>query len=308
MTRSEESRKTSPDPLTALLQPIFSGSDFHHAAKQCGDWLLSHEHAVAPSFHLVTEGQCRLTWYDGGQELLEAGDLLFFPGDAPHRLAPRTVLAHEPRRVVSLSSDVAGVGLICGYFRFLHQIPPAWFSVLPRIVRISQQGRGGVLQHVVEAIAEEMPGAEAPGRELTTNALANVLLTLILRYCLEQGLLETRSLMEFLDPSVRRALRLLHEDPRRDWTLRELACEVGLSRSSFSERFHRVVGTTVARYQARLRMILADQALANGESIVGAMLASGYRSESTFRKAYKRIKGVPPARLKTLCLITPYGG
>ena len=91
----------------------------------------------------------------------------------------------------------------------------------------------------------------------------------------------------------------MHEDPRRDWTLHELARAVGLSRSSFSERFHRVVGMTVVRYQGRLRMILADQALANGESIVGAMLASGYRSESTFRKAYKRIRGEPPSRLKT---------
>lgn len=300
MTLHDKDAKIIKDPLSTLLQPIFLGSDFHHAAKQCGDWLLSHEHAVAPSFHLVTEGQCRLTWYDGSQEFLRPGDLVFFPGDSPHRLAPENVSAGVSRRVVSLNSTVPGVGLICGHFRFLHDVPPAWFHVLPRIVCIPQQARERSFQHVVEALAEEMAEAETLGHALTTSALANALLTLILRYCLAKELLETRYLREFLDPPVRRALKLLQEDPRRDWTLRELAYEVGLSRSSFSERFHRVVGTTVARYQARLRMLLADRALANGESIIGAMLASGYRSESTFRKAYKRVRGVPPVRLKTL--------
>ena len=300
MTHHETREDVARDPLTALLKPIFLGSEFYHAAKQCGDWLLSHEHAVAPSFHLVSEGQCCLTWLDGGRERLNPGDLVFFPGDTPHRLTPENVPTREPRQVVSLSSDIAGVGLICGHYRFLHDAPPAWFSMLPRIVRIPREARGCALQNVVEALAGEMSGLEAPGHVLTTNALANALLTLILRHCLERELLGVRSLREFLDPPIGRALKVLHADPRRDWTLQELAYEVGLSRSSFSQRFHRVVGTTVARYQGRLRMMLADQALANGESIVGAMLASGYRSESTFRKAYKRMRGVPPARLKTL--------
>ncbi|MCK0716245.1 cupin domain-containing protein [Chromohalobacter sarecensis] len=300
MTLHESDDMLAGDPLTALLQPVFMGSDFHHAAKQCGDWFLSHEHAIAPSFHLVTEGRCRLTWHDGGEERLQEGDLVFFPGDTPHRLAPEYVSGSESQQIVSLSSTTTGVGLICGHFRFLHDVPPAWFNVLPRSVIISRQARGCAFDNVVEALAEEMSETQAIGHALTTNALANVLLTLILRHCLETALLETRTLRAYLDPPVRKALKRLHEAPQRDWTLQELAHEVGLSRSSFSERFHHIVGTTVARYQGQLRMMLADQALANGESIVGAMLASGYRSESTFRKAYKRIRGVPPARIKTL--------
>ncbi|MCI0509575.1 AraC family transcriptional regulator [Chromohalobacter marismortui] len=299
MTHRETRGDVAQDPLTALLKPIFMGSDFYHVAKQCGDWLLSHEHAVAPSFHLVTEGQCRLAWHDGGEEHLQAGDLAFFPGDAPHQLTPQGVSTDTPTQVVPLRSSRPGVGLICGHFRFVHDVPPAWFGALPRIVRIPRQARGQTFQHAVEAFAEELSNGDAPGHAPVTNALANALLILMLRHCLETRLLDQRHLMAFLDTPVSRALKLLHEDPRCDWTLHELARAVGLSRSSFSERFHRVVGMTVVRYQGRLRMILADQALANGESIVGAMLASGYRSESTFRKAYKRIRGVPPSRLKT---------
>ncbi|GAA5178608.1 MULTISPECIES: AraC family transcriptional regulator [Halomonadaceae] len=299
MTHRETREDVARDPLTALLKPIFMGSDFYHVAKQCGDWLLSHEHAVAPSFHLVTEGQCRLAWHDGGEEHLQAGDLAFFPGDTPHQLTPQGVPADTPTQVVTLRSSRPGVGLICGHFRFVHDVPPAWFGALPRIVRIPRQARGQTFQHAVEAFAQELSNGNAPGHAPVTNALANALLILMLRHCLETQLLDHRHLMAFLDAPISRALKLLHEDPRRDWTLHELARAVGLSRSSFSERFHRVVGMTVVRYQGRLRMILADQALANGESIVGAMLASGYRSESTFRKAYKRIRGEPPSRLKT---------
>ncbi|WIX32607.1 AraC family transcriptional regulator [Salinicola sp. JS01] len=299
MTNHASREEPARDPLTALLKPIFMGSDFYHVAKQCGDWLLSHEHAVAPSFHLVTEGQCRLAWHDGGEEHLQSGDLAFFPGDAPHQLTPQGVSTDTPAQVVPLRSSRSGVGLICGHFRFVHDVPPAWFGALPRIVRIPRQARGQTFQHAVEAFAEESSNEDMPGHAPVMNALANALLILMLRHCLETRLLDQRHLMAFLDTPVSRALKLLHEDPRRDWTLHELARAVGLSRSSFSERFHRVVGMTVVRYQGRLRMILADHALANGESIVGAMLASGYRSESTFRKAYKRIRGVPPSRLKT---------
>ncbi|WP_217488145.1 AraC family transcriptional regulator [Onishia taeanensis] len=298
MTRHDAHKGIGQDPLTSLLKPIFMGSDFYHVAKQCGDWLLSHEHAIAPSFHLVTEGQCRLTWHDGGVEHLQAGDLAFFPGDAPHQLTPEGASTDTRPQVVPLDSPQPGVGLICGHFRFVHDIPPAWFGALPRIVRISRPARGEAFQQTIEAFAKELPAEDAPGHRPVTTSLANALLIFMLRHCLETRLLDYRHLMSFLDTPVSRALALLHENPRRDWTLHELARAVGLSRSSFSERFHRVVGVTVARYHGWLRMMLADQALANGESIVGAMLASGYRSESTFRKAYKRIRGVSPSRLK----------
>jgi|TARA_A100001518_G_C1226396_1_gene75963 AraC-like DNA-binding protein len=300
MTRLEKEGAAARDPLTELLNPIFLGSDFYHAGKQCGDWLLSHEHAVAPSFHLLTEGQCCITWHDGCEEHLQAGDLAFFPGDAPHYLTPGNLVTRTPPQSTALNSTLPGVGLICGRFRFLHDVPPAWFGVLPRIVRIPRQEQQGAFQHVVASIVAELSKDSMPGHTPLTNALANALLVLVLRFCLERELIDRRRLMSFLDPPVSRAIRLLHKDPRRTWTLNELAWDVGLSRSSFSERFHRVVGTTVIRYQGRIRMMLADQALANGESIVGAMLASGYRSESTFRKAYKRVRGFPPARLKTL--------
>ncbi|MCW4152134.1 AraC family transcriptional regulator [Halomonas sp. 18H] len=297
MSATETTAPGDQDILTRLLHPIFLGSHFYHAAKHCGEWLLNHQHAVAPSFHLVTEGQCRLTWQDGQEEMLAERELVFFPGDTPHRLMPgsREAICHPS--MVSLRSPQPGTGLVCGQFRFLHDVPPTWFHQLPRIVRLPVAQRHTALDQVVNAIIDEMTRHDSPGHELTVNALANALLTMLLRHCLEHALLDQRSLGAFLDPPINRAISLLHEDPTRHWTVAQLATQAGLSRSSLSERFPRVVGITVANYQARLRMILADQALARGESVMGAMLASGYRSESTFRKAYQRIRGMPPRRL-----------
>ena len=54
----------------------------------------------------------------------------------------------------------------------------------------------------------------------------------------------------------------LHRDLGKDWTLSELAAEMGSSRSVFAERFLTVTDVTPVRYLTELRMRLAAQWLA----------------------------------------------
>jgi AraC-like DNA-binding protein len=97
------------------------------------------------------------------------------------------------------------------------------------------------------------------------------------------------------DPYVGRALARLHGDPKRAWTVDELAREVALSRSALAERFTDMIGTPPMQYLTQWRLTLAAQALrAGSDGIARIAERSGYDSEAAFTRAFKREFGVPP--------------
>lgn len=75
----------------------------------------------------------------------------------------------------------------------------------------------------------------------------------------------------------------------------ELAAEVALSRSAFTARFHRLVGEPPMRYLTRARLAHAAGLLHTtdlGLAEIGRR--TGYQSEFSFSRAFKRAFGVAP--------------
>lgn len=98
------------------------------------------------------------------------------------------------------------------------------------------------------------------------------------------------------DPYVGKALRLLHANPVRDWTVDQLAREVAVSRSVLAQRFTELVGEAPMRYLANWRMQLAKQMMREGaRNIQEVATRVGYDSEAAFNRAFKRVTGFPPA-------------
>ena len=98
------------------------------------------------------------------------------------------------------------------------------------------------------------------------------------------------------DPHVGKALRLMHEDPVRDWTVDELAREVAISRSVLAQRFTTLVGEAPMRYLAGWRMQVAKQMMRDGAvNLQDVATRVGYESEAAFSRAFKRATGSPPA-------------
>ncbi|HRD44950.1 MAG TPA: AraC family transcriptional regulator [Caulobacter sp.] len=97
------------------------------------------------------------------------------------------------------------------------------------------------------------------------------------------------------DPQVGRALRLLHAEPARAWTLAALARETGLSRSVLAERFTAALGAPPMTYLQNWRMQIASSLLAVGSLTVAQIaMEVGYESEAAFSRAFKRVTGEPP--------------
>lgn len=140
----------------------------------------------------------------------------------------------------------------------------------------------------------------APGATVVAEHLAVVLLVRTIRWHLAHGHLRGRSwLTGLVDPVVAPALRAIHAEPERPWTVATLARAGGVSRSTLAERFRDVTGTGPIEYLVDWRMELATERLQSTDASVAAIARSlGYGSESAFSNAFKRVRGVRPSQAR----------
>ncbi|SCX10903.1 AraC family transcriptional regulator [Agrobacterium rosae] len=129
--------------------------------------------------------------------------------------------------------------------------------------------------------------------------LADVVAAFIVRAWVECGCGDSSGWIAALrDPRLGRVILAIHNNPGHDWSLAELANQMGASRSVFAERFLEVTGITPLRYLTELRMRLASQWIGKEHMpIETAAIKLGYGSQAAFSRAFKRIIGHPPGSL-----------
>jgi AraC-like DNA-binding protein len=99
------------------------------------------------------------------------------------------------------------------------------------------------------------------------------------------------------DTRLAAAMRHLHGDPARAWTVLELAQKAALSRSAFFERFSRAVGLPPMEYLLAWRMAMAKDLLRrSGLALAEVAERVGYSSASTFSTAFSRHVGQAPGQ------------
>jgi AraC-like DNA-binding protein len=97
------------------------------------------------------------------------------------------------------------------------------------------------------------------------------------------------------DPVVGPALRLLHHEPARPWTVATLATETGVSRAALARRFTELVGEPPMSFLAGWRLALAADLLRDPQATLGAVARQvGYGSPYALSTAFKRVRGVSP--------------
>jgi AraC-like DNA-binding protein len=101
------------------------------------------------------------------------------------------------------------------------------------------------------------------------------------------------------DRYVDKAVCILQETPRGDWSVGSLASVVGLSRRSFTRRFATELGEAPGEHLTRRRMELATHLLRTTDLDVGEVARRvGYESGAAFCRAFKRRHGVSPNRFR----------
>jgi AraC-like DNA-binding protein len=192
----------------------------------------------------------------------------------------------------------AATDVICGTFHIGGPVAESLLAVLPRVIHMpgARARHFAWLDALLHQLAEESQ-SDAPGSRFASSRLVDLLLVLVVRYWLAQqpelrgGLLAAQR-----DPRIAATLARLHRAPERNWEVAGLAAAVGMSRSSFTERFTVLVGEPPLKYLTRWRVNLAARLLAS-PSISVAEVAErvGYDSEAAFSRAFKRHLGSAPA-------------
>ena len=134
------------------------------------------------------------------------------------------------------------------------------------------------------------------GRDLVLSRLVEILLIEALQS--SSGDEASPGLLRGLaDARLAPAIRQIHAQIARSWTVAELAKAAALSRSVFFDRFSRMVGLTPMEYLLAWRMAVARDLLRQQElGITDVAARVGYGSASTFSTAFRRHVGQPPRR------------
>jgi AraC family transcriptional regulator, alkane utilization regulator len=307
------------DALSDVLSAIRLDGAVYVDAEFTAPWCVATRyglHTAAPKlpdsdhvvfFHLLTDGAC-VARLAGGNEVIQvkAGDLLLLPHDDLHVLGsdlklPFSEVRNPPPESGLLELRAGGGGqatrFICGYLACDRRASRALLGSLPPMLRIplGDISLSGWLADLLRLGVNESR-AERPGSQSLLAKLSELAFTEALRRYAQSNPPELKGWLAGLqDAYVGRALALLHGDPARGWTVEELAREVALSRSALAERFTTMIGEPPMQYLTRWRLTLAAQALrAGNQSIARIAEQSGYDSEASFTRAFKREFGVPP--------------
>jgi AraC-like DNA-binding protein len=156
---------------------------------------------------------------------------------------------------------------------------------------------------VVPLLADEIVKDE-PGQEAVLDRLLDLLLIAVLRAWFARPEAETPGWYRaYGDPIVGHAIRLLHHNPERPWTVASLAREAGVSRAALARRFHELVGEPPMAFLTGWRIALAaDMLLEPGTTIGSVAHQVGYGSPFALSTAFKRIRGVSPQQHRAAAL------
>src|SRR3954463_15064496 len=271
-------------------------------------WRLSFGSADAPAIHYNLSGTGRMVIRGFPAFPLVPHTLVITPAKNPFHIevddciAPKTVNVVEaqwdPRFGERIQRFVAGdvepmVTLICGYFRATYGSSIDLFAGLSTPI-VERFEPGDELGSKLQAALAEISGRQVGMQAMTTAILKQVLVTLV-RRCLNSTSVWLERFSILSDRQIALAFADMVARPSANHSVAALAQKAGLSRSAFMARFVRAIGCSpmVALRQMRMKRA-ADMLAAKTFSVEQIARAVGYRSCSSFLRAFRQVHGHVP--------------
>jgi AraC-like DNA-binding protein len=264
------------DRLSALLERFELSAHVFHSGALCGVANFDAGHG-AGHLHLLRHGSLGVTDAQGRRTLLDEPSVLFFPRAAAHRLD---------------ADPVQGAELVCASVEFgvgdenplLRALPARLLVPLARLPGLD--------------LTQQLLFGEAFGQRCGHNAavsrLTEVLLIQVLRYAIEQRLVDGGLMAGLADPRLHKALSAVHAEPARAWTLEAMAAEAGMSRARFAAHFAQLVGVPPGEYVTGWRLGLARSMLRRGLAVKQVAVEVGYANASALGRVFSQRLGTSP--------------
>jgi AraC-like DNA-binding protein len=291
------------DPLADVIALLRPRAVFSKVISGAGAWGVRYSAFGQPSFCTLLEGRCLLAVQGQEPITLEAGDFVLMPATPGFTLSgfePVVPVAIDALQAAGVEGDLRhgrpdgppDVRMLGGYFAFGSPDAALLVSLLPALLHVRGIERLSVLVRLVREESTE----QRAGRELVLGRLVEVLLIEALRSTTGEGA-PPGLLRGLADARLAAAMRLLHGEPARAWTVDELARQAALSRSAFFDRFSRAVGLRPMEYLLAWRMALAKDLLSRpGVALAEVAERVGYSSASSFSTAFSRHVGQAPGQ------------
>lgn len=309
-------RITTPindQPIGKLLDSLRMESAFFTYSTLSSPWAV----AMPPMsncmmFHLILEGEAHFQ-AQSEHFVLQPGDFVLYPKGDGHAFSDggcqRVTPLHElPIKSVTERYETLEFGghgptskVICGVLIFEHPLAIRLMGILPQSIVIRRDAAESV--NIVSTISELLKSEAqsiSVGAEAVIARLADILVIAAMRQYLNQ-LDDTKLgwLGALDDDRIGEALKLIHAQPDKHWSLEELATTVGMSRTSFAQHFKSLVGNTPMDYLTEWRMSLAFSRLQlSKDTVLAIALDVGYQSEAAFSRAFKKVLGKSPGEVR----------
>ena len=302
--------------LASILNKLRLTDCFYCKSNCYTPWGFINPKGTGAIFHFVVKGGSFVITDSGESTYLEEGDLVLLPKGDDHSLKSDLGAKIIPFDTLDLietseistkmilgsrSEDSDQSILICGGLTFHPEWHPI-FEILPSMVTLKKgDGSNSSLEHIIKLMENEVYGV-LPGSEVVITRLCELLVIAAIR---NWAIVEKNSSFGWIqalkDRNIGKALNKIHEKPSESWSVASLAKEAVLSRTVFAERFAKMLGVTPMQYLLSLRMNLAgDMLRKGGEHIIEEIaFETGYSSEVSFRRAFKRFWGKAPGAFRS---------
>ncbi|MEV0230685.1 AraC family transcriptional regulator [Nonomuraea sp. NPDC050786] len=274
---------------------------------------------LSPPWALTFTGQASLTlcvplrgegWIirDGDARRLREGEAAIVRGPEPFVFSD----TEAPRRVTNAwhgditdarhggdvsdarhGGDITGdTVLLVGSYLVNGEVARRLVRILPSLIVLPEDADCAGMRAYLEAQLL----ACRPGRQIVLDRLLDWLLVCTLRDWFDRPEAEAPGWYAALgDDVVGPALRAIHDDPSRPWTIASLAAVANVSRTTLAGRFTKLVGEPPLTYLTGWRMALAADLLNEpGATVASVAHRVGYADAFSFSSAFKRIHGSSP--------------
>jgi AraC family transcriptional activator of mtrCDE len=258
-------------------------------------------------FHVILEGVAVVEGGEKSTGRLQPGDIVLFPGGAPHAIhdgsgrPPRPLRGH-PSSILLVAENTGSdprTDVLCGRFVLPAASERLVVALLPDRLIVSSAAERTIdtkLARLVGLMREESL-EEGPGSQMMVGHLCAALFALTLRFASAAQDAPHGMLALARNHRLQPAVLAMFDTPQRPWTLPALASLCNMSRATLARQFEAAIGASPIDLLIQIRMMQAARRLVQGTESVAAVGESvGYASEAAFQRAFSRHMGASPAR------------
>ncbi|MEM1164414.1 MAG: AraC family transcriptional regulator [Pseudomonadota bacterium] len=257
--------------------------------------------AERPCVYIVEHGALRIQVGDDPAVFLHEKQIALMLQGTPHRATFTDPRRNTPqaRLIDPETGERANDAINCfwGTFTVDGDLAAGILQSLPKVIVLDSPSENPIewVDMVCQLVLREV-GTTRPGASLMVSRLLDLLLVIILRRWAQSEDSLPGWLAAAKDERIARAVSAIHANPAKDLTNAELADLAGMSRSSFTERFKRVMGQQPGAYLRTWRLDQAAEALLHSSASIDAIADRvGYASKEAFSRAFQAKFGVAPS-------------